>query len=116
MATSKVITYTDSSGALLTATVTIDVQKLAVGENDEEQVFLVLSAPGIASNLYWRRNIEGLVEDGIFAGPSGTDHETRYAAQSDPSGAYGDKITNEGTIAGVSGIAGIRTQLIALAG
>lgn len=113
MAVSKTITYTDGDGALLIATVAIDVQKLAVGNaEDEEKVFLVVSAPGITPVNYWRREIEGLVEDGIFAGPSGTDHQTRFTAQVDPSGAYGDKITNSGVLDGVSGVPGIRTQLI----
>lgn len=117
MAVSKTITYVDTSNALKTATVSIDIQKLAIGDtSDEERVFLVISAPGIATQNYWRKDIEGLVEDGIFAASGVDDYSTRYTHPSGAYTAFGDKIANSGIVDGASGIVGVRQQLIDLAG
>lgn len=116
MAVTKTITYVGPSGTLYSATVSIDLQKLAVGTNsDEERVYLTVSAPGISSSGYWRKNIDEIVEDAIFASASG--NETRYTHLSGEYSAYGDKIVNtaSGYVNGVSGIIGIRQQLINLA-
>lgn len=119
MSVTKNLTYADSDGVLRTATITIDVEKIAVGpSSDEEQVYLTVSAAGLTSKDYWRRNVDKLVEDGIFAA-SGIDlSTTRYVHSSGEWSAYGDKIINTGSgiESGSSGIAGVRQQLIDLAG
>ncbi len=119
MAVTKNLVYADSNGVLRTATITIDVEKVAVGSSsDEEQVYLTVSAAGITSKDYWRRNIDKLVEDAIFAA-SGIDlSTTRYVHKTGEWSAYGDRIVNTGSgiESGESGIVGIRQQLITLAG
>lgn len=118
MAVTKTITYADSNNKLRTTTLTIDVEKIAIGPNsDEEQVFITISAPGVTSENYWRHNVDQIVEDGIFAA-SGDASTTRYTHPSGTWSAYGDKIVNTGSgiINGVSGVVGLRQQLITLAG
>lgn len=119
MAVTKTITYLDSGGKVLTTTLTFDLAKIAIGPSaDEEQVFLVGSAPGLSSENYWRKNIDKLVEDAIFAASGVLLSSSRYVQASGEWSAYGDKIVNTGSglINGVSGVVGLRQQLITNAG
>lgn len=119
MAVTKVITYTDSTGAVKTTSVQFDLEKLIIGaSSDEEKIFLVASAPGLTSNNYWRWCLDGITDDAIFASGTTTDSRTRYVHPSGSVnyGGYGVKIDNSGLLSGISGVPGLRYQLIVAAG
>jgi hypothetical protein len=66
MAVQKVISYVDKLGVMRTSTITIDLEKFAIG-SDDEQVYLTVTAPGLTPAQTWRRCIDKIVEDGIYA-------------------------------------------------
>lgn len=110
MAVQKNITYRDKTGALKTTVVTVDLEKIAFGENnDGEEVYITVNAPGISTENVWRRNIDKIVEDGLFASGvynDGASHATRYTRPVDASGVateYGTKLI-EGFPVGTSGV------------
>lgn len=106
MAVQKQISYRDKNSVLRTVAVNIDLEKLAFGDgNDTEEVYLTVSAPGVPTEFLWRRNIDGMVEDALYAsgvpfvGPAGT-NASHYV---NPSGAYGVHLVN-GLPLNVSGV------------
>jgi hypothetical protein len=66
MAVQKTISYVDKTGVMRTTTITVDLEKFAIG-TDEEQVYLTVSAPGLNDSQKWRRCIDKLFEDAIYA-------------------------------------------------
>ena len=66
MAVQKVISYVDKTGVMRTTTVTIDVEKFAIG-TDEEQVYMIVTAPGLSPAQTWRRCVDKIVEDALYA-------------------------------------------------
>jgi hypothetical protein len=110
MAVQKTISYRDKNGVLRTVNVTVDLEKIAFGENnDSEEVYLTVNAPGISTDYIWRRNIDKIVEDGLFASGVYTDggnHATRYSGPTNPSGVVTDFGTSlvDGLPANISGV------------
>ena len=108
MAVQKSITYIDAGGTQRTATVTIDLKKFAFGsEIDNEEVYLEVTAANIAASGIWRRNLDGLVEDALFAQPSASG-----ARFTNWQNAYGERLVT----GGVSNfdVSGILIQLQAM--
>lgn len=106
MAVQKQVSYRDKSGVLRTVPVTIDLEKVAFGVgNQDEKVYLTVNAPGVPSEFIWRRDIDLMVKDALFAsgvpfdGPPGT-NASNYV---NPSGAYGVRLI-EGLPLNVSGV------------
>lgn len=92
MAVQKSITYIDAGGTQRTATVSIDLKKFAFGDEvDDEQVYLEVTAPNIAASGIWRRNIDGLVEDALFAAASASG--TRF---SNWQNSFGERLATGG--------------------
>lgn len=125
MAVQKTISYVDKNNVVRTTTITIDIEKIAFGyEVDEEEVYLVVNAPGIPSGNIWRRNIDKMVEDGLFAsgvyndGPP-ADHSTNFVHPQDPDDInteYGTRFTVDEENAEILShdVSGVVTQLRAL--
>lgn len=127
MAVTKTISYVNNAGTQKTVTVTFDLQKISAINNQDEEIYLVVTAPGLSTDQTWRKNIDGICEDALYCSASGTDpitskpnSYTRYkfstpsgyfyannflTTAATPSGyAFGERITPSGIMSGYAGV------------